>query len=332
MERDDFEKFLDVLSQHLKAIATIEPFSTASSFETAIRKYINSQTDLVSVTETPHPYAFPDISMPPFGIEVKFTVNDSWRSVANSVFESTRDAAVRDIYVVFGKMGGSPDVKFARYEDCVMHVRTSHVPRFELEIGTTTPIFEKFGVNYAEFSSMPLSEKMTYVREYARKRLKTGERLWWLEDTAEPEHSLSMEVRLFVNLDQAEKRKLRAEAAILSPKIVRPSGARGKYNDVAIYLLTYHGMLAFQTRDLFTAGSVSNWSDPNQSGNYLPRSLADIETEMRNAAEYLDDALFIEYWGESCAPQNRIARWLDLADSEAKDWKPSDILFKDKLS
>ena len=35
---------------------------------------------------------------------------------------------------IFGKMGGTPDIKWARYEECVMHVRTSHVPRFELEI------------------------------------------------------------------------------------------------------------------------------------------------------------------------------------------------------
>jgi hypothetical protein len=327
MERTAYLKFLNDVCCHLRDISKNQPFQSASEFETAIRRYINTQTNFASVTENPHPYAFPDISMPPFGIEVKFTVNDSWRSVANSVFESTRDAAVQEIFVIFGKMGGEPDVKFAAYEDCVMHVRTSHVPRFELEIGAKTPIFKKFGLQYSEFAALPIAEKMTYVRQYARDRLKPGERLWWLEDKEDSQHSLSLEVRLFTNLSKSEKRKLRAEAALLCPKIVRPSAARGKYNDVALYLLTYRGVLAFQTRDLFTAGSVANWDDPLLKGNYLPRSLADIEPEMRKAAEYLEDQLFIEYWGESCLPANRIKRWLELADQQATDWVPSEVLF-----
>ena len=48
---------------------------------------------------------------------------------------------------------------------------------------------------------------------------------------------------------------------------------------------------------------------------------------MRNAAKYLDDALFVEYWGEGCKPEHRIREWLKRADSYAKDWKPSETLF-----
>ena len=51
---------------------------------------------------------------------------------------------------------------------------------------------------------------------------------------------------------------------------------------------------------------------------------------MIDAAERLDDALFVEYWGESCAPDKRIARWLELADryAECAGWRPSTELFK----
>jgi len=49
---------------------------------------------------------------------------------------------------------------------------------------------------------------------------------------------------------------------------------------------------------------------------------------MRQAASRMDDALFVEYWGESVVPENRIVRWLEKADSYARDRKPSDSLFK----
>jgi hypothetical protein len=54
-----------------------------------------------------------------------------------------------------------------------------------------------------------------------------------------------------------------------------------------------------------------------------------IEAEMREAALRMDDALFVEYWGESVAPEKRISRWLEKADEIARDWKPSSSLFLD---
>jgi hypothetical protein len=55
--------------------------------------------------------------------------------------------------------------------------------------------------------------------------------------------------------------------------------------------------------------------------------LKQLEIEMREAAMRMDDALFVEYWGESVAPERRISRWLEKADEYAKDWKPSESLF-----
>ncbi len=129
---------------------------------------------------------------------------------------------------------------------------------------------------------------------------------------------------------QAEKRKYRAEAALLSPQVCKGSRARGKYEDAAMYLLTYHGVFCPQARDLFTAGSVALRADQERGGNYLLRALQDIEPLMLDAARRLDDALFVEYWGESCPPGDRIPRWLELADGFARGtgWKPSNSLFK----
>lgn len=330
LTKPDFETFLDALTQTLTQEALSSPFNSPAEFEKRIRQLITEKGGYNGhiVDPNPHPHIFPDIPLGDNGIEVKFSEKDTWRSVANSIFESSRDKGVVNVYVIFGKMGGLPEVRWARYDDCVMHVRTSHVPRFELEIGAKESIFKKFGITYPEFQKLGIHEKMEYIRIYARGRLKKGERLWWLEnDPDSSEHSLPIQARLYTSLTNDEKRQLRAEAALLCPEIVKGSRTGHKYDDVVLYALTYRGVLCHQARDLFSAGSVAG---KERGGIYIQRSLIDIQDEMRAAALDLEDALFEEYWGIACAPENRIQEWLQRADSLCPDWKPSDSLFIDE--
>lgn len=201
------------------------------------------------------------------------------------------------------------------------------MPRFELQIHAEESLFSKINISYADFCKMPIRERMEHIRTYARGRLKAGDRLWWLEDTPDDGHSLPIQARLYINLEQSEKRRLRAEAALLCPQIVKSSHEKKKYDDVAMFLLTYHGVLCSQARDLFSAGSVAMRNNPTRGGIYVMRALLDIENEMREAAEYMDDALFVEYWGRSVSPNDRIAEWLKRADQLAKEWIPSHSLF-----
>lgn len=332
MTKNEFEDILDRLVHHLTQEARQNIFSSSKVFENRVRDVLQILiTDSkIEIDYNPHPYAFPDIAVGEYGIEVKFTEKDTWRSVGNSVFETFRNKEVMFIYVVFGKMGGFPEIKWQAYQDCVIHVRTSHVPRFELEIDAKSSLFEQMKISYDGFSVLPIEKKMRYIREYAKARLKAGERLWWIEEKPEQEHTLPIQVRLYTELPQLEKRKLRAEASLLCPIIVAGSRIKNKYSDVAMYLLTYHGVLASQARDLFSAGSVAMASDGNRGGLYIHRALADIEDEMINAANTMEDALFVEYWKESVPPKKRIKRWLELADKIATNWKPSKVLFLNK--
>lgn len=52
---------------------------------------------------------------------------------------------------------------------------------------------------------------------------------------------------------------------------------------------------------------------------------------MEEAAYYLDNALFEEYWEESVAPDEHLAWWLEKVDSSTTSWekKPSELLFLD---
>ena len=332
MTKEQFETLLDLVTAQLTAESRQNLFTTSKAFENRVREVLEQLGGAykIAVDYDPHPYIFPDIAVGEFGVEVKFTAKDTWRSVANSVFETFRNQEVIHIYVVFGKMGGTPEVKWARYDDCVIHVRTSHVPRFELELGAKSSLFELMKISYADFSILPTEKKMRYIRDYAKKRLKEGERLWWLEEKAEPEHSLPIQVRLYMDLPTEEKRRLRAEGALLCPQVVAGSRVKNKYNDVALYLLTYHGVLASNTRDLFSAGSVAHVTDKTRGGIYIQRALAEIEDEILAAALRMEDALFIEYWGESVPPTERINKWLERADKFAVSWIPSQTLFLSK--
>jgi hypothetical protein len=328
----DFERrVLAPLCEALnRELATGARYRSSAALERRVRETLQGLVAPygVDVDFDPHPYVFPDIVLGQYGIEVKFTSNDTWRSIANSVFESTRSPDVRHIYVVFGKMGGEAAVSWGRYADSVIHVRTSHVPRFEVELfSNRQPLFAQMGIPYEEFANSPMEERMRHIRSYARGRLRPGEHLWWMEDRPDENgHSLPLQVQLYMGLTQREKRGLRAEAALLCPQIVRPSRVRNKYNDAVMYLLTYHGALCPQARDLFSAGSVAG---PERGGNYVLRALVDIQDEMRAAAGTLEDALFIEYWHveEAPPPEVRIREWLRRADGFARGWIPSSVLF-----
>ena len=335
MTKTEFEKILDVCCEQLTREARESVFKTSAQFENRVREVLSVLTkDNTSfeIDFNPHPQAFPDIAMGEYGVEVKFTLNDTWRSIANSVLETQRINEVKHIYIVFGKMGGLPEVRWGEYEQSVIHVRTSHVPRFEVELPSDKAVvkeslFSQIGICYDDFRKLEMQEKMKYIRAYARKIHPDG-RLWWVEEREDSdEHTTPIQARLYTNLSIEEKTRLRAEAALLCPSIVKSGRSRNKYDDMVLYLLTYHGVLCHQARDLFSAGSVANPKNDDEGGIYIERALKLIEAEMRDAALRMDDALFVEYWGESVPPEKRIKRWLEKADELAKDWIPSKSLF-----
>lgn len=208
-----------------------------------------------------------------------------------------------------------------------MHVRTSHVPRFEVEIGADTSLFQKMGLSYEVFRNLSEEDKMLHIRLYARRRLKKGERLWWLEDKEDSQHSLPLQAKLYTSLEQEEKRRLRAESVLLCPQVLKSSRSKNKYDDAVLYMLTYRGVLCHQARDLFSAGSVALRANSERGGVYLLRALQDIEHEIFIAASTLEDRLFEEYWGKKVQKEHRIAEWLKMADGHASGWKPSEYLF-----
>lgn len=330
MTRAEFEAFLDeVVARLRRDLHDSRDYHEAQAFERRVLAVMQevAHRNGLRINPTNHPHAFPDIKADGFGVEVKSTRQDSWDATANSIMESMRDRDAERVYVVFGKMGGETGARWRRYEDAVRHVRISHAPRFVL--GMDTPpgdsLFAKLGMSYEEFARQTPSEKMARVREYARARLRPGERLWWLED----QHTVDLKVRRFRRLSREEKRQMRAEAAALCPEIAASGRRPDKYDAALHFLLTYRGVLA--SRDMFTAGSVG--AKGGQRGNYMLHGLRAVRAEMEVAFRELDRALFEEYWPDGAEiPDDAAGRrrqWLVIADEMAQGaWTPSEHLFR----
>ena len=335
MTASGFEQVLSIVCERLTLEALRKRFVSSLEFEKRVRETLDgelkAQGERDKIDFDPHPQAFPDIAVGEFGAEVKFTTGDTWKSIANSVLESQRIETVRRVYVVFGKMGGTPEVRWQDYETCVRHVRTSHVPRFEIELDgpdvRKRPLFEQMGISYSSFRILPMQEKMRYIRAYARTIHPDG-RLWWIEDEdLSRQRTLPIQVRLYTKLDEVEKRRLRAEAVLICPRIVAHGRVKDKYDDVALFLLTYHGVVCHQARDLFSAGSVAIPGNRERGGRYIERALKILEPDMIRAAREMDDALFVEYWGERVPRGRRLSEWVKRADMFASGWIPSKTLF-----
>jgi hypothetical protein len=101
MTESEFELLLNVVCQKLTREAQAKPYQTSKEFENRVREVARETINnpLINIDFDPHPQAFPDIAISEFGIEVKFTTNDTWRSVANSVLETNRIEAVKKIYI-----------------------------------------------------------------------------------------------------------------------------------------------------------------------------------------------------------------------------------------
>ena len=85
MTKNEFENLLDRLVQQLTQEARKNIFSSSKVFENRVRDILQTLvTDSkIEIDYNPHPYAFPDIAVGEYGIEVKFTEKDTWRSIAN---------------------------------------------------------------------------------------------------------------------------------------------------------------------------------------------------------------------------------------------------------
>jgi hypothetical protein len=248
MKKEEFLNLLEFARQHLEQEAKTKGFSSPSTFEKRVREIV---ADIIEeqgydslVDFHSHVQAFPDICLGSYGIEVKFTEKDTWKGVANSINQGMKDNTVEEIYVMWCKQGGEPYVAVRPYEDVVYHVRTSHVPRFEIDMQTNDSLFKKFRLDYKEFSVLGVEQKMDFVRSYARSRLKAGVKqfYWYLESQVVDEGERT-KIQLFDKLPALDQKKLVHEEFLLVPKLITGSCKELMFDDRVRHFLNKHQVL-----------------------------------------------------------------------------------------
>jgi hypothetical protein len=273
-----------------------------------------------TLTLQPKVQEFPDVVIAPFGIEIKHTEKNTWVSIANSIRESHRPAGVARIYVVFGKYGGDPKVRWGLYENVVNHARTSHVPRFQIDMNAEESFFEKMGVSYVDFSVMPMKQKMAFMRTYARGRRHLVKDFWWLEDDLRPFRSLSI----------SERRELIAQACFLVPEIVTES--QESLAKAAFYLASIPHVLSHQMLE-DVRSAYTNLDGTDVASNNGLMVVRELEQEIILASENIAKGIIKEFWGIEIETAERLVYFVQQLDHVFDSSpKPSAILFGGRFS
>lgn len=193
---------LDVAGKQLTVEARQKPgFKSNKAFESRVRvvvialaeeKYPSMKNDTFA-----NPQAFPDIAIGEFGVEVKYSKGKTWRTIANSAVETKRIKGVNYIYIMQLKAGVSPEVKWGKYPDSIVHVRETHNPRYEVDITTKRPIFDESVFSYEDFRKLPEDQQMQSVKDYTKNKTR-GVRCIMMPP--EEEYELPVHIRLYIAL------------------------------------------------------------------------------------------------------------------------------------
>ncbi|KKX47457.1 hypothetical protein [Sphingobacterium sp. IITKGP-BTPF85] len=162
---------------------------------------------------------FPDIvANKYYGIEVKTTTQNHWKTTGNSVMETTRVEDVERIFMLFAKLASPIEFRCRPYEDVLAEVVVTHSPRYlidmNLEEGKT--IFDKIKIPYDTLRKKDSPVKP--IVDYYRSKLKPGEELWWM-DSDNTNHASSIVIKIWNNLTKNEKEHLKNKAMVYFPEL-----------------------------------------------------------------------------------------------------------------
>lgn len=282
ISESDFLKFLELsrksILNRLKYSTKDTSTMSGNEFELlvfhemcAVADSIDFQGELIHTTDR----EFPDIiAAGYYGIEVKATKKDNWTSIGNSVLESSRLSSVEKIYILFGKLGGIPDVMCREYEECMRGIAVTHYPRYQIDMKLESgqSIFDHMGVSYDSMRSE--KNPVRHVRDFYRSQMSEGDALWWIDDGGDSIPELSPVIRNYSSLDSITKDSIKAELFVLHPEIL--SNSSNKYRNVPAYLASRYGVVCANVRDIFTAGGRVALQDVDGNDFMAPQIIGEL--------------------------------------------------------
>lgn len=213
---------------------------------------------------------FPDIiANNYFGVEVKTTKQNHWKTTGNSVLESTRIEGIQRIYMLFGKMVKPIEFKFRLYEECLYDVIVTHSPRYAIDMNLSCgeTIFDKIEIDYNTLRGNPNPIKS--FKEYYRNKLSKGQELWWLDNEEYKPDSIIF--KLWKSLTKEEKDRIRIQGYTYFPEVLGKKNS--KYDRFVLWLSVNQRIICKNVRDIFTAGGQEDVIVDVTLLKSLPKSL-----------------------------------------------------------
>lgn len=229
---------------------------------------------------------FPDIIANKFfGIEVKTTKQNHWKTTGNSVLESTRVDGIERIFILFGKMYAPVEFKCRPYEDCLSEVVVTHSPRYliDMNLGKRNTFFDKINIPYDTLrkEQSPIKPIMNYYRSL----LKEGQEVWWLDQ--EEERSKSLIIKFWNSLSISVKNEYVAKGMVYFPEVFKKD-----FNQFALWLYENESIICPNVRDQFTAGGQGEIKWKKKTYSNIPKiiiklieHLEDIKEEINSLTE-----------------------------------------------
>ncbi|EON79242.1 hypothetical protein ADIS_0247 [Lunatimonas lonarensis] len=262
---------------------------------------------------------FPDIiAKKYYGIEVKTTTQNHWKTTGNSVLEGTRVENIERIFMLFAKLSNPIEFRCRPYEDVLSEVVVTHSPRYlidmNLEEGNT--IFDKIEVAYDTLRKK--ENPIKPIVEYYKSKLKPGEELWWMDadDNSKPSNLI---IRIWNNLSIKERYELKNRAMVFFPELF--GNGSDKFGRFAIWLVTREAVVCPNIRDLFTAGGRSDCIIGGVTYRKVPRIFLNLFTSVPAIIEVIKQTSAFElseYWETRTTNKTKILDWINLVVENSK--------------
>lgn len=261
---------------------------------------------------------FPDIvAKKYYGIEVKTTTQNHWKTTGNSVLESTRIEDVERIFMLFAKLASPIEFRCRPYEECLSEVVVTHSPRYliDMNLAVGKTIFDKIKTPYDVLRKK--ENPLRHVVEYYKSKLKPGEELWWIDQ--ENSKPTNFVIKIWNNLSVREKQELKNKSMVYFPELF--SNNNDKFGRLAIWLVTREGVVCPNVRDIFTAGGKGKIVVGTKVYDNIPRMFLTLFENLDLTIEALVQTSAIElseYWGIKTTESKKISDWIELVSEHSK--------------
>lgn len=299
-----------------KKIATLlgrnlEPYVRDVMTELAVNTAFENTIELIGGQK------FPDIVAKKFyGIEVKTTTQNHWKTTGNSVLESTRVDDVERIYMLFAKLASPIEFRCRPYEEVLSEVVVTHSPRYliDMNLQQGDTIFDKIKMPYNT-----LRKKENPIRpivDYYRSKLKPGQEIWWMDNNDIGGTTL----QFWSSLDSKKRKHFVNRGMILFPEVFGKSN--DKFSRIAFWLVSVEKIVHPNVRDDFSAGGKGDFTIGTHTYKNVPqiflklfKNLPDIIGIIMQMSEFE----LSEYWGIKTTKSKKVSDWIELVSQHSKN-------------